>query len=1056
MTPFLEYKGGDNRMEQPMLTISILISGQLDNVKRTLDSIQPILKQVPSELLLTDTGCDSKVRRLIEGYTDHIIDFTWIYDFSAARNVGLQQAKGQWFMYLDDDEWFEDPSDIIEFLLSEEQLEYDVAVYYQRNYQDENMTRYMDYGVDRILRRTPELHFENRIHEAYAGIAVRKTKQLNSYVHHMGYIFHNEEEKRNKYERNGQLLEKECMEKPDDMRLWHQYAANFWSIEEWEKSAEICRKAIQRESNSIYWDMLHTALLFCLSMENKWEESIETCLEFSEKTLYPYQQFGVRQFLVQAYFQTKQFDKVCEMAQKVINTYRYYKRKPEEFQEAQMGGNVYFGEDNISHMLLNIMVSAIHEQDNNIAKLLENQEIKEEIQQLSHNQILSMQMVGYVLQYGSGEEHTHFIENYKVLKGILDTSGYYTYLEQCQDENLEIEEKKIGGITLNALDFMPEFFEPETRDGFYIEPLMKNAWAAQLEILHHVGEICQKHGIKYFVDWGTLLGAVRHKGYIPWDDDIDIGMLREDYRRFSEVVDQYDDIKLCNEYNTNEWGEHAARITTRTEISVLRSDIKARRGFPFPVGVDLFVVDYAPDDEDLRAEQKEVINQIASAYTAKKWLAKQDFSSEEYADKFMQYSYLVRQIEEKCHIKFSQQYPTSRELLILIDEVGGMYGSSDGRMMTQTDCFISRDNYFISAEAYADVIMVPFENIMVPIPVGYDEILRVKYGEEYMTPINIGAGHGYPFYNTFVRELFDLDEEDDLTEAREYVEKMSSTYYREYFTQGCEPSVMLSDSYFEESQEEGTLVTEELKRIRAAELEILWEIQRLCKKHNLTYYAYGDTLLGAALYQGFVPGGEDICIAMSREDYKKFLKLTQTELGAWFDYHDVYANGDHTDMRSYVMSDGYMVSEDAYLKRFHGCPHVVAVCVAAIDGIGNIGEKENIRTAYIQGLLRTSQFMPTEPPYTEDVLQVVEEWRQISDVVINTKVNLKREFVRCADVVSMAGGDDQSEYVRISAELQHDINRYYRRSWFDGSQEVPFESISMAVPKGYREILREM
>lgn len=1043
-------------MEQPVLSISILVSGKYDNVKRCLESVQPLLKQIPSELILTDTGCDAKVRQLIEEYTEHIIDFTWIQDFSAARNIGLQQAKGQWFMYLDDDEWFEDPSEIIKFLLSDEQKEYDVAIYYQRNYSDDSMTQYMDYGVDRILRRTSELHFENRIHEAYTGIQVRKRKQLNSYVHHMGYIFHDEEEKRKKYERNGRLLEKDCEEKPEDMRLWHQYATNFWCIEEWKKSVEICKKGILRESNSSYWDMLHTDLLYSLSMQNEWDESIRTCQEYLEKTLYPYVQFGVRQFLVQAYFKTKQFDKVCEWSLKVINTYRYYKRHPEEFQEAQLGGNVYFGEENISQMLLHIMVSAIHKRDADIVKLLVNSDIRGEILTFTTNQFLSMQLVGYTLQYASSEEHMRFIEKHRILRELLSASGYYTYLEQCEDENFQIEEKKIGGITLDALDFMPEFFEPETRDGFYIEPLMKNAWAAQLEILHRVGEICQEHGIKYFVDWGTLLGAVRHKGYIPWDDDIDIGMLREDYRRFSQVVDQYDDIKLCNEYNTNEWGEHAARITTRTEISVLRSDIKAHRGFPFPVGLDLFVVDYAPDDEDLRAEQKEVINQIASAYTAKKWLAKQDFSSEEYADKFMQYSYLVRQIEEKCHMKFSQLYPTSRELLILIDEVGGMYGPSDGKMMTQTDCFISRDNYFISAEAYADVIMVPFENIMVPIPVGYDEILRVKYGEDYMTPMNIGAGHGYPFYNAFVGELFNLDEEDDLTEAREYVEKMSSTYYREYIAQRCEPSVMLSDSYFEESQEEGTLVTEELKRIRAAELEILWEIQRLCKKHNLTYYAYGDTLLGAALYQGFVPGGEDICIAMSREDYKKFLKLTQTELGAWFDYHDVYANGDHTDMRSYVMSDGYMVSEDAYLKRFHGCPHVVAVCVAAIDGIENISEKENIRTAYIQGLLRTSQFMPTEPPYTEDVLQVVEEWRQISDAVINTKVNLKREFVRCADVVSMAGGDDQSEYVRISAELQDDINRYYRRSWFDGSQEVPFESISMALPKGYRDILREM
>lgn len=1042
-------------MEQPILSISILISGKYENVKKCLNSIQPILKQVPSELILTDTGCDTQVRRLIEGYTEHIIDFEWIQDFSAARNVGLQQSKGQWFMYLDDDEWFEDPSDIIQFLLSDEQKEYDVALYYQRNYKDENMSSYMDYGVDRILRRTPELHFENRIHEAYTGIAVRKSKQLNAYVHHMGYVFHNEEERRKKYERNGRLLEKECQEKPDNMRLWHQYAMNFWCMEEWDKSAQICRKVIQRESDSVYWDKLHTDLLFCLSMLNKWEESIQQGQDFLKKTLYPYEQFGVRQFLVQAYFKTQQFDKVCEIAQKVINTYRYYKRHPEEFEAGRLGSNVYFGEDHISRMLSNIMVSAIHERDASVATLLENTEIRAELRRLSCDQSLNTQLVGYVLQYGTKEECRRFLKKYRYLQEILKTSGYDTYLAQYK-ENTDIEEKKLDKIMLDKLEFSPEFFEPETRLDFYIEPLMKNAWAAQLEILYRVGEICKEHGIMYFVDWGSMLGAVRHKGYIPWDDDIDIGMLREDYRRFCEIMEQYDDIKLCNEYNTQQWGTHAARVTTRTEISILRSDIKAHRGFIFPMGVDVFVVDYVPDDEKLREEQKFTLNQIAVAYTAKCWLNEHDFSDAEYADKYMQYAHLIHWIEENCQVKFSQEYPTTQELLILIDEVAGMYGPEDGRMMTQADCYVSRANYLISADAYGDVIWVPFENLVVPIPVGYDEILRVKYGDDYMTPINNGGGHGYPFYNSFVRELFNLEEEADLTEAREYAEAISSRYYRDFLTQKPQPAIAFDESYFYETTELDYVATEEVKRIRAAELEVLLEVQRICKENNIVYYAYGETLIGAALYQGFAPGAEDICIAMSRADYMKFLKLTQTDLGAWFDYEDVYSNGDHDDMRSYIMSDGYLVSEEDYLKRFHGCPHTVAVCVAAIDSISDQNEQEKVRSLYIQGLLNTAQCMPTIPPYDEEVLQVVEEWRNMSDVVINTKVNLKREFVRCADVVARACGEEESALVRISAELQDGINQLYRRSWFENTIEMKFETITIAVPKGYQEILQEM
>ena len=60
-------------MKQPILTISILVSGKYNNVKKCLDSIQPILNQVPSELILTDTGCDTEVRNLIERYSDNIM-----------------------------------------------------------------------------------------------------------------------------------------------------------------------------------------------------------------------------------------------------------------------------------------------------------------------------------------------------------------------------------------------------------------------------------------------------------------------------------------------------------------------------------------------------------------------------------------------------------------------------------------------------------------------------------------------------------------------------------------------------------------------------------------------------------------------------------------------------------------------------------------------------------------------------------------------------------------------------------------------------------------------
>ena len=84
------------------------------------------------------------------------------------------------------------------------------------------------------------------------------------------------------------------------------------------------------------------------------------------------------------------------------------------------------------------------------------------------------------------------------------------------------------------LQFPDSYFEDEVRDGFYVPSMIKRAWATAMDVLCEVDRICCKYNIKYYAEWGTLLGAVRHAGFIPWDDDLDIGMMRTDYRKFCE------------------------------------------------------------------------------------------------------------------------------------------------------------------------------------------------------------------------------------------------------------------------------------------------------------------------------------------------------------------------------------------------------------------------------------------------------------------------------------------------------------------------------------------
>ena len=77
----------------------------------------------------------------------------------------------------------------------------------------------------------------------------------------------------------------------------------------------------------------------------------------------------------------------------------------------------------------------------------------------------------------------------------------------------------------------------------------------QIEMLEHIDTICEKHNLKYFLLGGTLIGAIRHKGYIPWDDDIDICMPREDYKKLIEIINTQEDNKytILNPYENEDY-----------------------------------------------------------------------------------------------------------------------------------------------------------------------------------------------------------------------------------------------------------------------------------------------------------------------------------------------------------------------------------------------------------------------------------------------------------------------------------------------------------------------
>ena len=330
------------------------------------------------------------------------------------------------------------------------------------------------------------------------------------------------------------------------------------------------------------------------------------------------------------------------------------------------------------------------------------------------------------------------------------------------------------------LTFESTFFEEEVKDGFKIVPMVKNAWAAQLELLSKFDEICVENNITYFAQYGTLLGAVRHKGFIPWDDDIDLCMFRNEFNRLMDVINKYDGVILDTIYNNPNKGQAAAFFLNSTKYTLERDFYKQYHGFPFPAGLDIFIVDYIPREEELLDEQILVLKNIGVASWQREWLDEHDERNSKYETMLKKHKKNLRWIENACQIEFSQEYPTEQEILILGEEVSGLYSEEDADYVTLIQHLTCGGDYRIPKEKYTEVIRIPFENITIPVPKEYDYILAATYGQDYMTPIQAPSGHDYPFYKKFLEEMCKEGVYENLQNATRHIYDVSGAYYLDF------------------------------------------------------------------------------------------------------------------------------------------------------------------------------------------------------------------------------------------------------------------------------------
>ena len=287
------------------------------------------------------------------------------------------------------------------------------------------------------------------------------------------------------------------------------------------------------------------------------------------------------------------------------------------------------------------------------------------------------------------------------------------------------------------IEFEEDFFKEECRCGFTVCEKMKRAWAAEMEVLSEIIRICKKYNITYYADWGTLLGAVRHHGYVPWDDDIDLAFKRKDFFKLIEMLPD----ELPESYHVSSFytpGEHNQPISCVMNSTVINTEpdfLKKFHGCPYIVGVDLSVLDYIPREEELATAQRTLYSAVYDA--AKRY---------DVLKKSGEIDLYLPQIEELCGITFDKEKPLRRQLWMLSENICDMYGEEESDYLTwfpRTVCL--EKDFRLNKEWYSDTLEMPFENMMISVPKNYHEVLTKMY-RRYNILRKGSRGHNYPFY----------------------------------------------------------------------------------------------------------------------------------------------------------------------------------------------------------------------------------------------------------------------------------------------------------------------
>ena len=289
---------------------------------------------------------------------------------------------------------------------------------------------------------------------------------------------------------------------------------------------------------------------------------------------------------------------------------------------------------------------------------------------------------------------------------------------------------------------MPDdFLLDEVRCGFLVPAAIKQAWAAELEVLAEIDRVCRLHGITYFADWGTLLGTVRHGGFVPWDDDMDIVMKREDYQRFltEAVPDMAEGFAVQTYRNQKDFWLFMGKVVGRNHFCFEKEHLRRFHNFPYIACVDIFVLDHVYPEEEKEEQRRTLCKYllgVADGIVEGKFRA---------ADQERHLQALEERLGKRLE-RLADPVAMGRMLYGEVERLFAEVPKAEAKLLTQLFPWGLKGNYYrFPKEYYEDPVYLPYEYTTMPVPRYYDKMLRMRYGD-YLRLVKDAGAHNYPFF----------------------------------------------------------------------------------------------------------------------------------------------------------------------------------------------------------------------------------------------------------------------------------------------------------------------